>query len=269
MDIYNPHISEQLSHNANMAEQWVLAQKSEGEDCYMSDPTAFFQSIRTFSKALELLATPESETDLEWRISLSAFSELAQLVTAALSELTQGRFMPCLILLRPAQELAQTARYALKEGALVEWYEYSIRKDMKDINQLKSMITAGLSGNWPPDFDSGLAKEEISHCNAKLQELANLKHGLAERQSGKGWTRLKNRWEPGSKEFAERLKGLDSPLPLRELHTSSWLMLNGYVHARCREFSTPPKLYDVTGQLLGAMYHINLAGEELAEKFSL
>ena len=46
-------------------------------------------------------------------------------------------------------------------------------------------------------------------------------------------------------------------------------MLNGYVHARSREFSAPPNLNGVMSQLLGTMYHINLAGIELAEKFSL
>ena len=78
MDIYNPSISEQLSYNANMAEQWVLTQEREGQDCCISDPTAFFQAIRDFSNALERMAKLEKETDLEWSISLFALVELAR-----------------------------------------------------------------------------------------------------------------------------------------------------------------------------------------------
>ena len=38
MDIYKPQISEQLSHNADMAEQWVLAQEREGQGYDILDP---------------------------------------------------------------------------------------------------------------------------------------------------------------------------------------------------------------------------------------
>ena len=269
MDIYNPSISEQLSYNANMAEQWVLTQEREGQDCGISDPAAFFQVTRDFSNALERMAKLEKETDREWSISLFALVELAQLVTATLSELTQGRFISCLILLRPAQELAQTVRYALKEGALIEWYEYSIEKDIRDFRQQISIIEDGISGNWPFGFNPESAKEAIAHGNTKIQELESLKLGLGDRQSSKGWTSIEKRWQPTSKEFARRLKGLDPHLPLQDLHTSSWITLNGYVHARSREFSAPPNLNDVMSQLLRTMYHINLAGIELAEKFSL
>ena len=269
MAIYNPSISEQLSYNANMAEQWVLTQEDEEQDCSIPDPTAFFQAIRDFSNALGRMAKLEKETDLEWRISLFALAELAQLVTATLSELTQGRFISCLILLRPAQELAETVRYALKEGALIEWYEYSIEKDIRDFRQQISMIEDGIRGNWPFGFNPESAKEAIAHANTEIQALEVLKLALGDRRSGKGWTSIKKRWEPSSNEFAQRLKKLDPHLPLEDLHKSRWIMLNGYVHARSRQFSAPPKLNGVMGQLLGAMYHINLAGIELAEKFSL
>ena len=269
MAIYNPSIAEQLSYNANMAEQWVLTQEDEEQDCSIPDPTAFFQAIRDFSNALGRMAKLEKETDLEWRISLFALAELAQLVTATLSELTQGRFISCLILLRPAQELAETVRYALKEGALIEWYEYSIEKDIRDFRQQISMIEDGIRGNWPFGFNPESAKEAIAHANTEIQALESLKLGLGDRQSGKEWTSIKKRWEPSSNEFAQRLKKLDPHLPLEDLHKSRWIMLNGYVHARSREFSAPPNLNGVMSQLLGTMYHINLAGIELAGKFSL
>ena len=247
----------------------MLAQEREGQNCGISDPTAFFQVTRDFSNALKRLATLEKETDLEWRISILALVELAQLVTAALSELTQDRFISCLILLRPTQELAQTVRYAIKNGALVEWYEYSIEKDVRDFKQQISMIEGGLRGNWPSGFNPESAKKEVDHCNTKILELKNLILELGNGRSGKGWSSLEKRWQPSSKGFAERLKELDSKLPLPDMHTSSWIMLNGYIHARSREFSPPPNLNGIMGQLLGAMYHINLAGIELAEKFSL
>ena len=269
MDIYNSSISEQLSYNANMAEQWALTQEREGQDCGISDPAAFFQKTRDFSNALGRMAKLEKETDLEWSISLFALAELAQLVTATLSELTQGRFISCLILLRPAQELAETVRYALKEGALIEWYEYSIEKDIRDFKQQILMIEDGISGNWPSGSNPELAKEQIAHGNTEIQALENLKLSLGDRRSSKGWKSIKKRWEPSSKEFAQRLKELDSDLPLSDLHISRWMTLNGYVHARSREFSAPPNLNGVMSQLLGTMYHINLAGIELAGKFSL
>ena len=66
MDIYKPQISEQLSHNADMAEQWVLAQEREGQGYGIPDPTRFFQAARDFSNALQRMATLEKEKDLEW-----------------------------------------------------------------------------------------------------------------------------------------------------------------------------------------------------------
>ena len=85
MDIYKPQISEQLSHNADMAEQWVLAQEREGQGYGILGPTRFFQVARDFSNALERMATLEKEKDLEWEISIRALVELAQIVTAVLS----------------------------------------------------------------------------------------------------------------------------------------------------------------------------------------
>ena len=268
MDIYKPQISEQLSHNADMAEQWVLAQEREGQGYGIPDPTRFFQAARDFSNALQRMATLEKEKDLEWEISIRALVELAQIVTAVLSELIQDRPISCLILLRPAQELAQTVQHALKEGELLEWYEYSIEKDIRDYKQQISTIEDGLCGNWPSGFDQEQAKEGIAHGNNKIQELGDLKLELGDRQSGKSWSSLKKRWEPSSKEFAKRLKGLHPQLPLSDLHISSWIVLNAYVHARSREFSAPPKMDSVIWQLRQAMYYTNLAGKELAEKFS-
>ena len=208
MEIYKPHISEQLSHKANMAEQWVLAQEQEGEDCCISDPNKFFQIIRDFSETFEILAKLEKETDLEWCISLYALVELAQMVTTTLSELTQGRFTSCLILLRPAQELAQTVRYALREGALIEWYEYSIEKDIGDFKEIISIIERGVRGNWAPGgISPESAKEQIDHCNTRIQELEDLKLRLGNRRSDKGWPHLRKHWEPGSKELAREIEG--------------------------------------------------------------
>ena len=131
------------------------------------------------------------------------------------------------------------------------------------------MIEDGIGGKWPPGVSPEEAKEQIAHCNNRIQELKDLKLELGDQKSGKSWGKLKTHWQPSSKEFAERLKGLDSQLPLSDMHTSSWMMLNGYAHARSRELSPPTKLDGVMLQFLGAMFHINLAGIELNEKFSL
>ena len=79
MDIYNPSISEQLSYNANMAEQWVLTQEREGQNCGISDPAAFFQKTRDSSNALGRMEKLKKGTDLEWSISLFALLVLSQL----------------------------------------------------------------------------------------------------------------------------------------------------------------------------------------------
>ena len=269
MDIYKPRISEQLSNKANTAQQWVLTKKVEGKDSYGFDPTKFFQIIRDFSNALGRIAALEKANDLEWTISLCALVETAQMVTTVLSELTEERFITCLILLRPAQELAQTIRYALKEGALVEWYEYSIEEDIRDLQEQISMIEDGLNGNWPLGFSPETAKEQIAHGKTKSQELKDLKMELGDRRSDKDWKSLVKRWRPTSKDLAKRLKGLHPEIPLHDLHTSSWAILNSYIHARSREFSPPPNLDTVMLQLQGTMFHLDLAGKELAEKFNL
>ena len=77
MDIYKPQISEQLSHNADMAEQWVLAQEREGTGFTgIPDPTRFFQVARDFSNALQRMAnTRKRKKTSSGKISIRALVE--------------------------------------------------------------------------------------------------------------------------------------------------------------------------------------------------
>ena len=268
MATYNTKISQQLSQAADIAQQWILTQKQNGDIYNLSDPDEFFNNIRTFSKALENFAELKKTPQLEWRISLSTLTELAQLITAILSELTQGRSIACLILLRSLQEIAHTARYALNQNALIEWHEYSIRKDMRDIKTMKSILKDGLDKYWPPGTDLELAEKGIQVQESRLEELKSLHNKLGKKQSGKQWSELKDRWEPSSAEFAKRLRQIDTTLPLENIQIASWLALNGYVHARSRDYDPYPPTDHVLGQLLISMVYLNYLGEEFIKKLN-
>ena len=234
---FDNQIPEQLLHHANMAEQWFLEQKYNPDDYVNCNPSNIFQAARKLSKALETVPTPE-EPSLEWRIFLHAHTELAQMVTAVLSELTQGRQISCLILLRPAQELAQTIWHALKEEKLVEWYQYSIKKDIKDWETLIPMMEETLKSGQYSRAITESAKEEINQYKAKIEELKNQEIALGNQRSDKELKELRESWEKG---FAERLEGIRPKARLEYMHIYSWIMLNGYVHATKQRIQHPAR----------------------------
>ena len=188
------------------------------------------------------------------------------MANAVLNEMNQGRFITCLILMRPMQELAYTLTFAAKEKKLIEWYEYSIEKDIRDINTQKSILKQGISGKWPRSTpeQAEYVKECTNSHDARIQELKNLKTALGTHGSGKEWRDLRKMWEPNSEEFARRMQHAND-MPLDDIHKDSWVLLNAYIHARSREFSPPPTLDSALNQLLMTWIHINQAGQKSLE----
>ena len=270
---FDNQIPEQLLHHANMAEQWFLEQKYNPDDYVSCDPSDVLQAARKLSTALARDPTLEKPS-LEWRIFIHALTELAQMVTAVLSELTQGRQISCLILLRPAQELAQTVWHALKEGELVEWQQYSIWEDIEDLQEMKLMMEKTLAEETSKSDQlsieiSELGKEDINKCETRIQELKVLEMDLGNQRSEMEWKELRNYWRPTEKIFVERLEKVDSKAKLNDIHKFNWMVLNGYVHARSREFGPQPTVSGTISQLRSTFVYINLVIEELTKKFTM
>ena len=132
-------IWEQLLKSADTAEKSVLSQQRRTQEKSTPGQKELFEHIRVFSHALERLSERDRASEnMEKRILLRALTELGEMANAVLNEMNQGRFITCLIMMRPMQELAYTLTFAAKEKKLIEWYEYSIEKDIRDINTQKS-----------------------------------------------------------------------------------------------------------------------------------
>ena len=269
---FNHKIPEQLLHHVNLTEQWFSEQEYNSEYHISCDPTDVLQAARKLSTALGKVPDPD-EPSLEWRIFIHALTELAQMVTTTLSELTQGRFISCLIMTRPAQELAQTVWHALKNEKLVEWYQYSILKDIEDWQEIQSMVERTLteeavkSDQLSTEIEES-GKEEINKCEARIRELKALETALGNSLSEEEWRKLKTYWQPRSEIFAERLEGHNPQARLDNIQKANWLALNGYLHARSREFGPPPELREVISQLWSTFLNINLVVGEVTKKYT-
>ena len=264
-------IPKQLANQADVAEKWLSEQQFNKEDLFYR-PNDIFQYARDFSRRLaETEALGEetvSEWKMEWKIAYHASKELAEMLTAALSELTQERFTSTLILLRPAQELALTVWYAAQEEKLVEWYQYSIQRDIQDYQKINTMMEATLKPDQEFTADPEMLNQGIAKNNARIQELQNLEASLGNPWSEEEWGKFKKTWEPGSEIFSERLEGLEQKALPDRIQKNSWLVLNGYIHARSREFSPPPKLESIIEHLGWTIENINLANKAITENLT-
>ena len=265
---FDHKVPEQLLYHANLAEQWLSEQQFNKKDSFY-DPSETFQYARDFSRGLETIDALNAETVPEWKIAHHASKELAEMITAALSELAQERFTSTLILLRPAQELGLTVWYAVKECKLIEWYQYSIQKDIRDYQKINSMIEETINPDQEFTADPELLKQGIAENNARIQELQNLEASLGNPWSEEEWGEFKKTWEPSSETFAERLKGLEQKALPDRIQKNNWIVLNGYIHARSREFSPPPQLNGIMEQLGWTLRTINFAHGEMGKKFTL
>ena len=268
MRFRSTEISQDLIEAANTTEQWLSNTGINPPNLTTANPEEILFNIKIIGEALVTLSNHKKAKTLKWRIYLSAHQDLAQLITAILNQLTQKQFMPCLILLRSAQELAQTTRTAIEQDALFEWYEYSIRKDMKDIKQIKLLAqTNAENDNSTKDSFPSLG-EVILQLDTKLKNRKALQDELSKNQSRKPWNELRRRWEPHSEDFAKILKDLDPTNNLPNMHLASWFILNGYVHARSRAFGHQSTATDVINQLSVTMIYIKLLGKEFVERFN-
>ena len=255
----------QLPENTDTTEKWMLSQLKTASEEYLP---LIIQEIRHFGHALEKLSEGDKSNEkVEKRILLHAFIELAEMLTTVLSEMNQGRFTSCLIMLRPIQELACTITFAVEEEKLIEWYEYSIRKDIRDYKELKSMIEGEINSDLYDTCEQAeQAREVIDFYNVKLRKLRDLKTELGTNWSAKEQRHLNKKWQAGSKEIASRMKHWDKRIPFDGIIISSWMTLNGYIHARSREFSPTPTLGEVLSQLLQAIGYIAKAHQESVER---
>ena len=246
------------------AERWLVRYQVEQGEPPKLDPgktTEMFQAIKIFALGLETLERKEPDNpdeSLEWKITITALKEIAEMMTSVMREIAEERFKTCYIICRPMTELAETLWYATKEDELIGWYEYSIRKDQEDLGRLRAT-----------DEKDETSREKLSVIRNELKKKEATEEDLGPRHSGMDWKDLKNKWQPKEEDLLRRLNQEEDGESLQELHLLNSMVSNGYIHARSRAFDPEPNHEAVIlGLALGSKL-TEMAGKELIKKFRL